>query len=181
MSIAYFRSNAWPRHQSGDIAPSAGPRYATAPLQQDSSCRMALEFALIVAAVVSCGLLLLVLFEPGLPYRVEAPVDAPDSREFLRLVGAITDSDVHDAASVAVLTDGDAFLRSGARSDSRSASQRPHRRVHLPSERDRRSVSRSADRARASRRRRARDRRRDRQFSDARPLLRDIARRRRQG
>jgi len=70
---------------------------------------MALEFALIVAAVVSCGLLLLVLFEPGLSYRVDAPVDAPASREFLRLVGAITDSDVHDATSVAVLTDGDAF------------------------------------------------------------------------
>ncbi len=70
---------------------------------------MALEFALIVAALVSCGLLLLVLFEPGLSYRVATPIDAPDSREFLRLVGAITDSNVHDAASVEVLTDGEAF------------------------------------------------------------------------
>jgi cardiolipin synthase len=70
---------------------------------------MALEFALVIAAVVSCGLLLLVLFEPGLSYRVEAPVGAPDTREFLRLIGAITDSDVHDAASVEVLTNGEAF------------------------------------------------------------------------
>jgi hypothetical protein len=61
---------------------------------------MAIELALIVAALVSAGLLLLVLFEPGLSYRVEAPIVTPDSREFLRLVGAVTDSDVHDAASV---------------------------------------------------------------------------------
>lgn len=70
---------------------------------------MALELALIVAALASCGLLLLVLFEPGLSYRVDAPVPAPVSRNFLRLVGAITDSDVHDATSVDVLTNGTAF------------------------------------------------------------------------
>ena len=70
---------------------------------------MALELALIIAAVVSCVLLLLVLFEPGLSYRVNAPVPAPDSRDFLRLVGAITDSDVHDASSVDVLTNGTVF------------------------------------------------------------------------
>ena len=70
---------------------------------------MALELALIVAALVSCMLVLLVLFEPGLSYRIDAPVPAPDSREFLRLVGAITDSDVHDASSVDVLTNGTTF------------------------------------------------------------------------
>jgi len=70
---------------------------------------MALELALIIAAVVSCALLLLVLFEPGLSYRVDAPVPPPDSRDFLRLVGSITDSDVRDASSVDVLTNGTAF------------------------------------------------------------------------
>jgi len=70
---------------------------------------MALELALIVAAMVSGALLLLVLFEPGLSYRVNAPIAAPDSRDFLRLVGAITDSDVHAASSVDVLTNGPAF------------------------------------------------------------------------
>jgi cardiolipin synthase len=70
---------------------------------------VALESALIIAALVSCGLLLLVLFEPGLSYRVVAPVGSPDTREFLRLIGAITDSDVHDATAVEVLTDGNAF------------------------------------------------------------------------
>jgi cardiolipin synthase len=68
-----------------------------------------IEFALIFAALVSCGLLLLVLFEPGLSYRVVAPVGPPDTREFLRLVGAVTDSDVHDATTVEVLTNGNAF------------------------------------------------------------------------
>ena len=70
---------------------------------------MALELALIIAAVVSCALLLLVLFEPGLSYRVNASVIAPDSHDFLRLVGAITDSDVHDATSVELLTNGTVF------------------------------------------------------------------------
>ena len=70
---------------------------------------MALELALIVAALVSCALLLLVLFEPGLSYRITAALPAPDSRDFLRLVGAITDSDVHDASRVDVLTNGAMF------------------------------------------------------------------------
>lgn len=87
---------------------------------------MALEFALIVAGLVSCGLLLLVLFEPGLSYRVDPPVPAADSREFLRLVGAITDSDVHDAASVDVLTNGEMFY--GAELD---AIRKARKTVHI--------------------------------------------------
>ena len=70
---------------------------------------MALEAALTAAAVVAFVLLLLVLFEPGLSYRIEAPVPPPDSPEFLRIVGAVTDSDVHAATSVDVLTDGPSF------------------------------------------------------------------------
>jgi len=70
---------------------------------------VALELALTLATLVTCALLLLVLFEPGLSYRVDPPVPAPDSREFLRLVGAITDSDVRDAAGVDVLTNGAMF------------------------------------------------------------------------
>jgi len=35
--------------------------------------------------------LLLVLFEPGLEYKVEAPAEPIDSRDFLCLVGALSD------------------------------------------------------------------------------------------
>ena len=72
-------------------------------------CGMTIEIILVVSVLVSCGLLLLVLFEPGLSYHVETPVASPNSSEFLRVLGAITDSEVHDVQSVEVLTDGAIF------------------------------------------------------------------------
>ena len=70
---------------------------------------MAIEILLAVSVLVACGLLLLVLFEPGLGYHVNAPVPPADAPEFLRVLGAITDSDVHRAQTIGVLTDGPAF------------------------------------------------------------------------
>ena len=70
---------------------------------------MALEIVLVVGTLVAFGLLLLVLFEPGLSYHVQPPVASPDSNEFRRLLGALTDSEVHDVQSVEVLTDGKVF------------------------------------------------------------------------
>lgn len=70
---------------------------------------MALEFVLLISAVVTCGLLLLVLFEPGLAYRVEAPVAWSSSGAFLHVLAAVTGSAVQHARTVEVLTDGEAF------------------------------------------------------------------------
>ena len=133
---------------------------------------MALELALILATLVTCALLLLVLFEPGLSYRVDPPVPAPDSREFLRLVGAITDSDVRDAAGVDVLTNGAKFY--GAELDAIRAARKT---VHIvafifhPSAIGDRFLAALTERAQGGVTR-ERDRRRDRKLSDARSLFR---------
>ena len=70
---------------------------------------MALEIVLLISAAVTCGLLLLVLFEPGLAYHVVAPVTSSSSSAFLRLLAAITGSAVEHAQTVEVLTNGEAF------------------------------------------------------------------------
>jgi len=53
--------------------------------------------------------LLLVLFEPGLEYKVEAPAEPIDSRDFLCLVGALSDAQVHHDSRVEVLANGSTF------------------------------------------------------------------------
>jgi cardiolipin synthase A/B len=54
-------------------------------------------------------LLLLVLFEPPLRYDVKAP-DAPlDSDDFLRLMGALADSQLHRTGHIELLSDGHSF------------------------------------------------------------------------
>ena len=73
---------------------------------------MALDIILIFSALVSCGLLFLVLFEPGIGYHVEMSATSPSASEFLRILGAITDSEVHKIETVEVLTDGQAFYES---------------------------------------------------------------------
>lgn len=70
---------------------------------------MKIEILVAALALVSCVLLLLVLFEPGLGYHLTASLPAPDSGEFRRILSAITDSEVHDAETIDVLTDGEAF------------------------------------------------------------------------
>ena len=58
------------------------------------------------AIVLLCALALLVLFEPGLDYRVSPPELALDSPEFVRLLGVVANSGVRRAASSEVLTNG---------------------------------------------------------------------------
>ena len=64
-----------------------------------------------ILAFAILGLLLfLLLFEPGLKYDVEAPAQPLESNEFLRLLGALADSQVHDQSCVSVLTNGDQYF-----------------------------------------------------------------------
>ncbi len=60
----------------------------------------------IIAFVILGLLLFLVLFEPGLLYKVEAPPHPLESNAFLHLLGALADAQVHDQSSVHVLTNG---------------------------------------------------------------------------
>lgn len=54
-------------------------------------------------------LLLLVLFEPPLRYHVKAPATELDSDDFLRLMGALADSQIHRTGHIEVLSDGANF------------------------------------------------------------------------
>ncbi|MDB5762040.1 MAG: phospholipase D/Transphosphatidylase [Herminiimonas sp.] len=66
-----------------------------------------------VVAVVAIGILaalmFVVLFEPGLTYRIRAPLPSTDSVEFFRLVGEVVDEPALEVADYDVLTDGTAF------------------------------------------------------------------------
>lgn len=73
---------------------------------------MAFEIVALIAIAVTCGLTLLVLFEPGLSYRVVAPGLALDSAAFIRLVAAVSDSEVRHADTFEVLTNGSHFYAS---------------------------------------------------------------------
>ena len=55
-------------------------------------------------------ILLLTLFEPGLPYRLPEAVDiAPDSDEFVHLLAVVADAHLYDDTVFEVLTNGDRF------------------------------------------------------------------------
>src|SRR5689334_22361787 len=66
-------------------------------------------FFSILAIVITCTLQFLILFEPGLKYHIQAPPHALDSNEFLRLLGALSDAQVHCKSKVDVLTNGSVF------------------------------------------------------------------------
>ena len=70
---------------------------------------MAIEFVLASLAAVSAALLLLVLFEPSLGYRLTAPPPDPASGDFQRILAANTGSRLQAARTIEVLTDGAAF------------------------------------------------------------------------
>jgi cardiolipin synthase A/B len=70
---------------------------------------MAIEFVLALCTVVLCVLLLLVLFEPSLRYHAATSIPEATSGAFLRVLSAITDSEVRDAETVEVLTNGGVF------------------------------------------------------------------------
>jgi cardiolipin synthase len=63
-----------------------------------------------ILAFAILGLLVfLLLFEPGLEYGVEAPRYPLESNEYLRLLSALADAQVHDQSKVSVLTGGDQY------------------------------------------------------------------------
>jgi cardiolipin synthase len=62
-------------------------------------------FAIGILAVLT----FLVLFEPGLAYRIHAPLPAPETDEFFRLLGAVVDEPALEVVNYDVLTDGGAF------------------------------------------------------------------------
>ncbi len=66
-------------------------------------------FFAIFAFVIVIFLILLVLFEPGLEYKVHAPEHELGSEEFLCLLGALSDAQVHRDSRIEVLTNGDVF------------------------------------------------------------------------
>lgn len=73
---------------------------------------MALEIIALIAITALCGLALLVLFEPGLSYHVIPPSLALDSTAFIRVMGAVSDSEVRHADTFEVLTNGPRFYAS---------------------------------------------------------------------
>jgi len=65
-----------------------------------------------VALAVVGVLIFLILFEPGLAYRISAPDEPLDSHEFLGLVTAVVDAQLLGKSRVEVLTDGRMFYPS---------------------------------------------------------------------
>ena len=70
---------------------------------------MVVQAILLIATGCMVVLLLLVFFEPGLPYRLVGGVDRLGEDGFLRLAELLVASEVRSARSVRVLTNGTAF------------------------------------------------------------------------
>ncbi len=70
---------------------------------------MLFHFILLAAFACVIALAFLVLFEPGLPYRVVGAEHAREARDFPRLVAMLVDSQVQHADTVEVLANGEAF------------------------------------------------------------------------
>jgi cardiolipin synthase len=81
----------------------------------------------VIAIVVQSFLLFLAFFQPGLPYKVsKTPRADLDSDEFLRILGAVTDAEVHRATRIDVLTNGEVFYEAEI-----EAIRSARRNVHL--------------------------------------------------
>src|SRR5215210_2328022 len=64
----------------------------------------------IIAIAFLALMLVLALFEPGLMYKIRAVPSAPiDSEDFVRMLGALADAQVHSHNRVEVLTNGEVF------------------------------------------------------------------------
>jgi cardiolipin synthase len=61
------------------------------------------------AIAILAALIFVVLFEPGLAYRIDTPLPPTDTDDFFRLLGAIIDEPALEVANYDVLTDGAAF------------------------------------------------------------------------
>jgi cardiolipin synthase A/B len=68
--------------------------------------------AAVIAILVLLYLLILAFFEPGLPYKAtRAPSTPIDSEDFIRILGSVTDAQVHHGTRLEVLTNGEAYYR----------------------------------------------------------------------
>jgi len=67
------------------------------------------HLVLLLSLACLIALALLVLFEPGSPYRVVAGEDGGEAEDLPRLVAALVGSQVQRTGSVEVLTNGEAF------------------------------------------------------------------------
>jgi cardiolipin synthase A/B len=63
----------------------------------------------VFAVVLTIFLIFLILFERGLQYHVIAPPDKIDSPNFLRMLGALCDAQVHRGSRMQVFTKGEEF------------------------------------------------------------------------
>ncbi|HXM82393.1 MAG TPA: phospholipase D-like domain-containing protein [Burkholderiales bacterium] len=68
-----------------------------------------LDYLSVVAVIIVAALFLLLLFEPGLPYRFTRPQSANDSREFVNFLSAIVNARLFSAGEVQVLNSGAAI------------------------------------------------------------------------
>src|SRR4051794_33081167 len=105
----------------------------------------------IISLVIVAFLLFLVLFEPGLKYKIAPPPNVPlDSDHYLALLGALADAQVHGCSEVQVLANGETFYEAEL-----AAIRAAERHVHLEAyifergEIARRFVDALAERARA--------------------------------
>jgi cardiolipin synthase len=67
------------------------------------------EVLAVLCLLIVAFLVFLILFEPGLEYKVDAPAAPVDSDRFARLLGALTDAALRRDSHVQVLTNGDQF------------------------------------------------------------------------
>ena len=72
----------------------------------------AFHLAAWIALAIVAVLIFLILFEPGLAYRITAPDASLDSHQFLGLVTAVVDAQLLGRSRVEVLTDGREFYAS---------------------------------------------------------------------
>lgn len=63
----------------------------------------------VISMVIVALLVFVILFEPGLEYVIEAPDVPLDSDEYLCLLGALADAEIHGNSSIRVLANGDVF------------------------------------------------------------------------
>ncbi|HEX8184452.1 MAG TPA: phospholipase D-like domain-containing protein [Blastocatellia bacterium] len=78
-----------------------------------------------VIAIISIAflalMLFLALFEPGLRYKIRATPSVPiDSEEFVRILGALADAQVHSHNEIEVLTNGEVFYEAELEAISRA-------------------------------------------------------------
>jgi cardiolipin synthase len=65
--------------------------------------------ASMVGLAFLCLMLFLALFEPGLPYTITRAPARLDSPGFLRMLGALVDTDIHHGTRIEVLTNGEVY------------------------------------------------------------------------